>query len=47
MAVVITQNQAKKAGQEETTRILTELEALSDEEAQQFLAETVQRQKQT
>ena len=37
MAVVIVQNQAKKAGEEELNRMLAELEALSDEEAQQLL----------
>ncbi len=39
MAVVVTQNQAKKAGEEETAHMLAELEALSDEEAQQLLAD--------
>ena len=39
MATVITQNQAKKAGQEEVDRMLAELEALSDEEAQRLLAD--------
>jgi amino acid adenylation domain-containing protein len=34
MVVVITQNQAKKAGGEEISRMLTELEALSEEEAE-------------
>ena len=38
MAVVITENQAKKAGREETARMLTELERLSDEEAESKLA---------
>jgi amino acid adenylation domain-containing protein len=37
MAEVITQNGAKKAKQEDLTRILAELEALSDEEAQHLL----------
>ena len=39
MAVVITQNQAKKAEKEDVSRMLAELEALSDEEAQQLLAD--------
>lgn len=39
MAVVITQNQAKKAEKEDVSRTLAELEALSDEEAQQLLAD--------
>jgi amino acid adenylation domain-containing protein len=39
MAVIITQNQAAKVGQEELARMLAELEALSDEEAQQRLAQ--------
>jgi hypothetical protein len=39
MAVVITQNQAAKVGQEELARMLAELESLSDEEAQRLLAE--------
>jgi acyl carrier protein len=38
MAVVITQNQAKKSGPEDLARMLTELESLSEEEAQQHLA---------
>ena len=38
MAVVITQNQAKKVGQEELARMLSELEGLSDEEAQRLLS---------
>jgi acyl carrier protein len=37
MAVVITQNQAKKAGEGDLNRMLTELEALSDQEAAQQL----------
>ncbi len=39
MAVVITQNQAKEVGQEEMARVLSELEALSDDEAQHLLAQ--------
>jgi acyl carrier protein len=39
MAVVITENMAKKAGDEELARMLAELESLSDEEAQRRLAE--------
>ena len=39
MAVVITENMAKKAGDEELAHMLTELESLSDEEAQRLLAE--------
>ncbi|MFQ5853749.1 MAG: AMP-binding protein, partial [Candidatus Binatia bacterium] len=39
MAVVIVQNQAKKIGQEDLARMLTELEPLSDEEARQRLAD--------
>lgn len=39
MAAVITQNQAKKAGQEELARVLAEVESLSDEEARQRLAD--------
>jgi len=39
MAVTITENQAKKVGQEEMARMLAELEALSDEEAHQLLAD--------
>jgi len=38
MAVVITQNRAKKASQEDLARLLSEVEALSDEEAQKLLA---------
>ncbi len=38
MGRVINQNQAKTAGQEEMARMLTELESLSDKEAQEFLA---------
>jgi acyl carrier protein len=38
MAVAITQNQAKQAAQEDLDRMLAELEALSDEEAQSRLA---------
>jgi len=39
MAAVITQNQAKKAGGQDLNRILSELEALSDEDAQRLLSE--------
>ena len=39
MAVVITENMAKKAGDEELARMLAELESLSDEEARQRLAD--------
>jgi amino acid adenylation domain-containing protein len=39
MAVVITENQAKKVGPEDLARMLAELEALSDEEARQRLAD--------
>ncbi len=39
MAVVITKNMAKKAGDKELARMLAELESLSDEEAQRRLAE--------
>ena len=39
MAVVITENIAKKAGDEELARMLAELESISDEEAQRRLAE--------
>jgi phage FluMu protein gp41 len=38
MAVVITQNRVKKASQEDLARLLSEVEALSDEEAQKLLA---------
>jgi len=37
LAVVITQNQAEEAGRENLGQILTELEALSDEDAQRLL----------
>jgi hypothetical protein len=37
MAVVITQNRAKKASQEDLARLLNEVEALSEEEAQSLL----------
>ena len=37
MAAVITQNQAKKLSEEELTRILTELESLSNEEAESLV----------
>ena len=39
LAVVIAQNQAKKARPEDLARMLTELESLSDEEAQLLLAD--------
>jgi acyl transferase domain-containing protein/acyl carrier protein len=39
IAVVIAQNHTKKAGREEASRMLADLEALSDEEAQRLLAE--------
>ena len=39
MAVVIMQNQAKKAGKEEMARMVAELEVLPDEEAQRLLTE--------
>jgi acyl carrier protein len=39
MAMVITQNLAKKVGEEELACMLTELDSLSDEEARQRLAE--------
>ncbi len=39
MAVVITENMAKKAGGEELARMLAELESISDEEARKRLAE--------
>ncbi|MCZ6626467.1 MAG: AMP-binding protein, partial [Deltaproteobacteria bacterium] len=39
MAVVITENMAKKAGGEELARMLAELESISDEEARQRLAD--------
>jgi len=39
MAMVITENMAKKAGDKELARMLAELESLSDEEAQRRLAE--------
>jgi non-ribosomal peptide synthetase component F len=45
MAVVIAQNQANKAGQEELSQILTELEALSNEEARCLLAQEMQEKK--
>ncbi len=39
MAMVITENMAKKAGDEALARILAELESISDEEARKHLAE--------
>jgi len=45
MAVVIVQNQANKAAQEELAPILTELEALSNEEARCLLAQEMQEKK--
>lgn len=44
MAAIILQNLAKQAGGEELARMLTELESLSDEEAQQLLAQEIQEQ---
>jgi acyl carrier protein len=41
MAVVIMQNQAKKAGEAELNRLLAELEALSDQDARQILEQKV------
>ena len=38
MAQIIVENQTKKAGQDELARMLTEVESLSDEEAQRLLA---------
>jgi amino acid adenylation domain-containing protein len=43
MAVVITKNMAKKAGDEELARMLTELESISDEEAQRLLSNQSKR----
>ncbi len=43
MAVVITRNQAKKVGDEHLDRMFTELEALSDEEAQRLLSQEMQQ----
>jgi tyrocidine synthetase-3 len=37
MAAIITQNQAKRASPEDLARLLSEVEALSDEEAQKLL----------
>ena len=45
MAVIITENQAKKVGQEEMARMLAELELLSDEQAEQLLAQEMPRVK--
>jgi acyl carrier protein len=42
MAAVITQNQAKKLGDADLHRILSELDSLSDEDAQQLLADQCQ-----
>ena len=39
MAVVIMQNQAVVAGPEDLARMLTEIEALSDREAERLLAD--------
>jgi len=39
MAVVITENMAKKAGDEELARMFAELESISDEEARKRLAD--------
>ncbi len=38
-AAVITEHQGKKLGEDDLHRILTELESLSDEEAQRLLSE--------
>ena len=38
MGVVITQNQAKRASQEDLARFLSEVEALSEEEALKLVA---------
>jgi hypothetical protein len=38
MAVVITQNQANRASPEDLARLLSEVETLSEEEAQRLLA---------
>jgi predicted Zn-dependent peptidase len=38
MALVISQNQTKKAGQEELEHMLEEVEALSEEEAQRLVS---------
>jgi amino acid adenylation domain-containing protein len=46
MAVVIAQNQARKAGHEELSRMLNELKALSDEQAQRLLAEEMPEKQQ-
>jgi molybdenum cofactor biosynthesis enzyme MoaA len=40
MAVVITENQAKKLDEADLQRILSDLESLSDENAQKLLAMT-------
>jgi len=45
MAMIITENQAKKVGQEEMARMLAELEPLSDEQAEQLLAQEMPRVK--
>ncbi|MGH7830378.1 MAG: non-ribosomal peptide synthetase, partial [Candidatus Binatia bacterium] len=39
MALIIMENQAKKAGDEDLTRMLAELEALSEDEAQRLLSD--------
>ncbi|MGH9896749.1 MAG: phosphopantetheine-binding protein, partial [bacterium] len=39
MALIIMENQAKKAGDEDLTRLLAELEALSEDEAQRLLSD--------
>ena len=39
MSLVIVQNQARRAGEKELARMLTEIESLSDREAQRLLAE--------
>jgi amino acid adenylation domain-containing protein len=38
MAIVVAQNQAKKVGQEELARLLSELESITEDEAQRLLA---------
>ena len=38
MAIVVAQKQAKKLGEEELARLLSELESISEDEAQRLLA---------
>jgi hypothetical protein len=38
MAIVVAQNQAKKVGQEELARLLSELESITEDEAQRLRA---------